>query len=96
MLQWEVAKVKQLLNSNMTLTVLNLHQKTPKGATTKIQPISSSSIKLLYLIVSDVQPRQDIYSRHPSSKPDAMSENNTHTTFKGCVVEVNYFHRKRH
>ena len=37
MLQWEVAKVKQLMTSNMTLTVLNLHQKTPKGATTKIQ-----------------------------------------------------------
>ena len=35
--QWEVAKVKQLMTSNMTLTVLNLHQKTPKGATTKIQ-----------------------------------------------------------
>ena len=35
--QWEVAKVKQLMNSNMTLTVLNLHQKTPKGATTMIQ-----------------------------------------------------------
>ena len=31
------AKVKQLMNSNMTLTVLNLHQKTPKGETTKIQ-----------------------------------------------------------
>ena len=31
------AKVKPLMNSNMTLTVLNLHQKTPKGATTKIQ-----------------------------------------------------------
>ena len=29
--------VKQLMTSNMTLTVLNLHQKTPKGATTKIQ-----------------------------------------------------------
>ena len=28
---------KRLINSNMTLTVLNLHQKTPKGATTKIQ-----------------------------------------------------------
>ena len=27
LLQWEVAKVKQLMNSNMTLTVLNLHQK---------------------------------------------------------------------
>ena len=30
LLQWEVAKVKQLMNSNMTLTVLNLHQKTPR------------------------------------------------------------------
>ena len=40
LLQWEVAKVRlnlQLMNSNMTLTVPNLHQKTPKGATTKIQ-----------------------------------------------------------
>ena len=37
LLQWEVAKVKSLGNSSMTLTVLNLHQKTPKGATTKIQ-----------------------------------------------------------
>ena len=32
-----IAKVKWLMNSNVTLTVLNLHQKTPKGATTKIQ-----------------------------------------------------------
>ena len=37
LLQWEVAKVKSLMNSNMTLTVLNLQQKTHKGATTKIQ-----------------------------------------------------------
>ena len=37
LLQWEVAKLKWLMNSNMTLTVLNQHQKTPKGATTKIQ-----------------------------------------------------------
>ena len=37
LLQWRVAKVKQLMNSNKTLTVPNLHQKTPKGATTKIQ-----------------------------------------------------------
>ena len=27
-LQWEVAKVKILMNSNMTLTVLNLYKKT--------------------------------------------------------------------
>ena len=37
LLQWEVAKVKCLMNSSTTLTVLNLHQNTPKGATTKIQ-----------------------------------------------------------
>ena len=30
-------KVKSSLNSNLTLIVLNLHKKTPKGATTKIQ-----------------------------------------------------------
>ena len=28
LLQWEVVKVKFLMNSNMTLTVLNRHQKT--------------------------------------------------------------------
>ena len=28
LLQWEVMKVKFLINSNRTLTVLNLHQKT--------------------------------------------------------------------
>ena len=28
LLQWEVVKVKFLMNSNVTLTVLNLHQKT--------------------------------------------------------------------
>ena len=28
LLQWEVIKVKFLINSNMSLTVLNLHQKT--------------------------------------------------------------------
>ena len=37
LLQWGVAKAKCLMNSNMTLTVLNLHQNTPKGATTKFQ-----------------------------------------------------------
>ena len=37
LLQWEVAKVKPLMNSNMALTVLNLHQKIPKDATTKIR-----------------------------------------------------------
>ena len=33
----KVAKIKPLMNSNMTLSMLYLHQKTPKSATTKIQ-----------------------------------------------------------
>ena len=37
LLQWEVAKVKSLMNFNMILTVPNLQQNRPKGATTKIQ-----------------------------------------------------------
>ena len=37
LLQWEVAKVKSLMNFDVTLTVLNLQQKRPKVATTKIQ-----------------------------------------------------------
>ena len=36
LLQWEVAKLEPLIYSNMTLTVHNVQQKTPKGATTKI------------------------------------------------------------
>ena len=31
LLQWEVAKVKPLMNSNITLPVLNLHQRHPKA-----------------------------------------------------------------
>ena len=37
LLQGEVAKVKSLMNFDMTSTVLNLQQKRPKGASTKIQ-----------------------------------------------------------
>ena len=51
--QWEVAKVKPLMNSNMTLTVLNLHQKTPKGTTTKIQ-VKRYEINFLHLTVSEI------------------------------------------
>ena len=37
LLQWKGAKIKPSMNYNRTLTVLSLNQKTPKGATTKIQ-----------------------------------------------------------
>ena len=53
LLQWEVMKLKFLINSNMTLTVLNLHQKTDP----KVQ--QDSSINFLYLTVSKIYPRQN-------------------------------------
>ena len=53
LLQWEVMKVKFSINSNMTLTVLNLHQKTDP----KVQ--QDSSINFLYITVSKIYPRQD-------------------------------------
>ena len=46
LLQWEVMKVKFLMNSNMTLTVLNLHQKTDP----KYLPNSN----FLHLTVSEI------------------------------------------
>ena len=53
LLQWEVMKAKFLINSNMTLTVLNLHQNTYP----KVQ--QDLSINFLYLTVSKIYPRQD-------------------------------------
>ena len=53
LLQQEVMKVKFSINSNMTLTVLNLYQKTDP----KVQ--QDSSINFLYLTVSKIYPRQD-------------------------------------
>ena len=42
LLQWEVLKLKFLMDSNMTLTVLNLHQKTD----TKVQQDFKGQIKV--------------------------------------------------
>ena len=60
LLQLEVAKVKWLMNSNMTLTVLNLHQKTLKGVTTKIQVKRYKRDK----IVSDMQDQRSKSRSH--------------------------------
>ena len=46
LLQWEVVKVKFLMNSNMTLTVLNLHQKTdPKVPDPKILKVKVTTAR---------------------------------------------------
>ena len=69
LLQWEVAKVKQLMNSNMTLTVLNLHKKTPKVATTKIQVKRYKRDK----IVSDIRIEREHSIRYARSKVKSRS-----------------------
>ena len=51
LLQWEVAKVTPLINSNMTLKVLNLHQKTPKGVS-HVSTISHIQIDPSKLVLS--------------------------------------------
>ena len=50
-LQWEVAK--SLMNFDMTLTVVNLQQKGPKGATTKIQVKRIKRDIRIIILVSD-------------------------------------------
>ena len=50
LLQWEVVKVKFLMNSNMTLTVLNLHQKTDP----KVQQDFKGQRHFLHLTVSEI------------------------------------------
>ena len=53
LLQWEVAKVKSLMKFNMTLTVLSLQQKRPKGATTMIQVKRIKSDVRIIILLSD-------------------------------------------
>ena len=47
--QWEVVKAKFLMNSNMTLTVLNLHQKTDKVTTARSKVKSRSHHDVAHL-----------------------------------------------
>ena len=46
LLQWEVVKVKFLKNSNMTLTVLNLHQKTDPMVQQQSRSLRQGQIKV--------------------------------------------------
>ena len=61
LLQWEVVKVKLLMNSNITLTVLNLHQKTdPKvqqdfkgqGHYEKVKSRSHHDVAHLHILIN--------------------------------------------
>ena len=94
LLQWEVVKVKFLMNSNMTLTVLNLHQKTdPKvqqdlkrqGQYDKVKSRSHHD-------AAHLQPLTNappcINFLHLPAHPDTMADNNTPTALKGCWVKI--------
>ena len=82
-LQWEVVKVKFLINSNMTLTVLNLHQNTdPKvqqdfkdqGHYDKVKSRSHHDAAHLQLL-TNVDPYQASTSytlRFPRYSPDKI------------------------
>ena len=91
LLQWEVAKVKLFMNSNMTLTVLNLHQKTPKGATTKIQVKTYKRDK----IVSDIPVERD---KMASDMQDQRSNPGHNMTLHTCnpqpmsLPNINFLH----
>ena len=73
LLQWEVVKVKFLMNFNMTLTVLNLHQKTdPKvqqdlkvKVTTKRSKVKSRS----HHDAAHLQPLTNVPTKHQLSTP---------------------------
>ena len=73
LLQWEVAKVKFLMNSNMTLTVLNLYQKTDP----KVQPNFKgqghySKVKGLIKVTHDathLHPLANVHNKHQLSAP---------------------------
>ena len=89
LLQWEVAKVKFLMNSNMNLTVLNLHQKTDpkvqqdfkgqghygkvKGQIYNPPPMSLPCINFLHLTVSEIWPGQDFIGQGHYGKVKSRS-----------------------
>ena len=61
LLQWEVIKVKFLINSNMTLTVLNLHQKTdPKMKQDHYDKVKSRS----HHDAAHLQPLTNVPTKH--------------------------------
>ena len=73
LLQWEVVKVKFLMNSNMTLMVLNLHQKTDPNVqqdlkvkvTTTISKVKSRS----HHDAAHLQPLTNVPTKHQLPTP---------------------------
>ena len=76
LLQWEVINVKFLINSNMTLTVLNLHQKTdPKVNKILKVKVTTTSSKVKSRSPHDaahLQPLTNVPTKHQLPTPYAF------------------------
>ena len=77
LLQWEVVKVKFLMNSNMTLTVLNVHQKTDPKVQQDFKGTTRSKVKSR----SD----HDIAHLHPLTNVPSMYQLPTPHGFQDIV-----------
>ena len=65
LLQWEVVKVKFLMNSKRTLTVLNLHQKThPKILKVKVTTTRSKVKSRSHHDAAHLQPLTNVPTEH--------------------------------
>ena len=73
LLQWHVVKVKFLMNSNMTLTVLNLHQKTDprcnKILQVKVTATRSKVKSRSHHDAAHLQPLTNLPTKHQLSTP---------------------------
>ena len=70
LLQWEVVKVKFLMNSNMTATVLNLHQKTDPKVQQDFVTTTTSKVKSRsHHDAAHLQPLTNVPTKHQLPTP---------------------------
>ena len=73
LLQWEVVKVKFLMNSNMTLTVLNLHQRQTKRCykilKAKVTTTRSKVTSRSHHDAAHLQPLTNVPTKHQLPTP---------------------------
>ena len=79
LLQWEVIKVKFLINSNMTLTVLNLHQNRQTQRCNKILKVKVTMTRSKVKSRSrhdavHLQPLTNVLTKHQLPTPYGFSE----------------------
>ena len=75
LLQWEVVKVKFLMNSNMILTVLNLHQKTDPKVQQDFKGQGHYKVKSMsHHDAAHLQPLTNVPSKYQLPTPHSFRE----------------------